>query len=75
MPAITRKGRNPRLNPLPGDVLSKGNLRGLLERLVVGVVGDRIAFTAKGKSYTTPLSFWRNWAADAQVVKIAMNAS
>lgn len=77
-PAIIR---DPRLNPVPGDTLQKGNSfrtvywEGLVEKR--GVHKHGVAFVQHNRPYARPgaaqrkigLKQWRVWAFDAEVLR------
>lgn len=73
--------RDPRVDPMPGDVLSKKyrgryfESRGYNERTVDEVGGGRVIYV--GDNVCAPeitLKSWRKWATTAKVVHVAEGA-
>ena len=77
-----RKGRDPRLNPVAGDVVEKHSSCRVMVRQVVVVEDGKVSFLVcdkhglpyNGKVKITPLVRWREWAVDAKV-NMAINTT
>jgi hypothetical protein len=70
-------GRDPRWDPAPGDLLTRGrDPRHFMTRQVTAVQGDRVDYLADGQgcgvkhgALSCGLQSWRDWARRAAVVK------
>lgn len=66
-------GRDPRLDPKPGDRVKKVGSRREIIREVRRVDGGMVQYVADGESVVCRLSTWLNWCAKAQVLEREVN--
>ena len=64
--------RDPRRDPQAGDVLRKWSATRHVARTITDRQPEAVTYTNNsGKTFTTPLRKWVEWAQDARVEKVA----
>ena len=56
-----KKTRDPKINPIAGDVVEKLAGRKKLRRVVASVSGGSVAFRHRGLLFYATLESWRRW--------------